>query len=212
MSQSEIMENYIKSRTALRYWLLGRKYIKSVEAMDFALQFHTGYRKDKVTPEFQHQIYMGNFARVYETLLIYPEEVFTSIFLHDLIEDYDVSPQEITEKFGKLVSDTVYKLSKKYRKLKKDLDSYFIDISECPIASVIKGIDRVHNIHTMVNVFTYEKEIEYVKETEKYILPTLYRSKHIFPQQEAIYENLKQYLILALNLIKNIHEEKIKIT
>lgn len=74
------MENYIKSRTALRYWLLGRNYIKSVEAMDFALQFHIGLRKDKVNPEFQHQIYMGNFVRVYEKLLIYPEEVFTSIF------------------------------------------------------------------------------------------------------------------------------------
>lgn len=83
-----------------------------------------------------------------------------------------------------------------------------MDISESPIASVIKGIDRVHNIHTMVNVFTYEKEVEYIQETEKYILPTLYKARHIFHQQEAVYENLKQYLMLALNLIKTIHKEK----
>ncbi|MCK9441801.1 MAG: hypothetical protein M0Q13_10330 [Methanothrix sp.] len=210
MNQKEIMENYIKSRAALRYWLLGRKYIKSVEALDFALQFHNGFRKDKITPEFQHQVYIGNFARVYEPLLIYPEEVFTSIFLHDLIEDYDISKQEIKIKFGELVSSAVDKLSKKNRTFKKNIETYFNDISECPIASVIKGIDRVHNIHTMVGVFSHEGELHYIEETEKYIIPTLYNARHIFHQQEAVYENLKQYLILALDLIKKNHEIKNK--
>lgn len=208
MNQKNIMENYIKSRTALRYWLLGRKYIKAVEAMDFALKYHDGLRKDKVTPEFQHQIYIGNFARVYETLLIYPEETFASIFLHDVMEDYNISSHEINSKFGEVVTEAVKKLTKEHRGIKKAPESYFSEISNCPIASVIKGIDRVHNIHTMVGVFTHEGELKYLKETEDYIIPSLYRARHIFHQQEAVYENLKQYLMLALNLIRVIHEKE----
>ena len=208
MNQKNIMENYIKSRTALRYWLLGRKYIKAVEAMDFALKYHDGLRKDKVTPEFQHQIYIGNFARVYETLLIYPEETFASIFLHDVMEDYNISSHEINSRFGEIVKDAVNKLTKEHRGIKKAPENYFSEISNCPIASVIKGIDRVHNIHTMVGVFTHEGELKYLKETEDYIIPALYRARHIFHQQEAVYENLKQYLMLALNLIKVIHEKE----
>jgi (p)ppGpp synthase/HD superfamily hydrolase len=152
MEKCEILENYIKSKTALRYWLLGRNYIKAVEAMDYALKYHKGFRKDKITPEFQHQVYIANFVRVYEPLLVYPEETFITIFLHDVMEDYNVSVEEISNIFGPIVSESVYKVSKIYKGSKKEPIFYFNEISKCSIASVVKGADRVHNINSMLGV------------------------------------------------------------
>lgn len=202
MNQKEIIENYIKSKTALRYWLLGRNYIKAVEAMDYALDYHKGLRKDKITPEFQHQVFIANFIRVYESLLIYPEETFVTIFLHDIMEDYNISVEEISNIFGSIVGESVYKVSKIYKGSKKEQAFYFNEISKCSIASVVKGADRVHNINSMLGVFSDDRVSQYVEETEKYIIPMLRNSRHSFHKQEAVYENLKQYLFLATRTIK----------
>ena len=202
MEKGEILEYYIKSKTALRYWLLGRNYIKAVEAMDYALKYHNGFRKDKITPEFQHQVYIANFVRVYEPLLTYPEETFVTIFLHDVMEDYNISVEEISNIFGSIVSESVYKVSKIYKGSKKDTVFYFNEISKCPISSIVKGADRVHNINSILGVFSDTGIKNYLEETEKYIIPMLRNSRHSFYKQEAVYENLKQYLVLAINITR----------
>ena len=45
-----------KDCAALKSYLLGRKFEKSLIALGIARSVHIGIRKDKVTPEFQHQI------------------------------------------------------------------------------------------------------------------------------------------------------------
>lgn len=209
LTKEQAMEYFVKSKTALRYWLIGRGYIKAVEAMDFALEYHKGLRKDKVTPEFQHQVSIAHFLRVFEPLLIYPEDTFATVSLHDVMEDYGVSKEEITENFGERVSRATYKLSKKYREEKKDIEVYYKKIAKCPIASIVKGGDRVHNIHKMVGVFSHKGEVHYVEETEDMILPMLHKARHTFHQQEPAYENIKQVLMAAVEFVKVIHEKEL---
>ena len=82
-------------------------------------------------------------------------------------------------------------LSKKYRGEKKDMEQYFEEMVNCPIASVIKGVDRINNHQTMHPVFTAEKQKSYIYETNTYIIPMLKKARHLHVEQESVYENIK---------------------
>lgn len=192
-----------KQLISLRYWLLGKEYYMAVEAMEFASHYHTGKRKDGVTPEFAHQVALCQFARSISSILLKPEETFAALFLHDVSEDYGVPIATLESKFGTDVSQAVWLLSKKMDGLKKERAYYFEQIGQNPIASLGKGIDRIHNLQTS-HVFTPEGQERYADETEEFIIPMLKVARRKFPQQEMGYENIKLVLGNQVALIRRL--------
>jgi (p)ppGpp synthase/HD superfamily hydrolase len=199
------MTQFDKHKVSIRYWLLGKGYFKAIKAMEFASQFHTGLRKDKITPEFHHQISIAHYLRTLSSIKD-EEVVLCCAFLHDVVEDYDVALSEIELLFGKQIREAIALLSKVIGGTKKDLGSYFEQISACPVASIVKGGDRVHNLSTCSDVFTLQKQQIYIEETEKYVLPMLKQARRNFPEQELAYENIKHVLINQVNLIRKVVE------
>lgn len=201
------MNRYDKMKISLRYWLLGMAqsnpdYLKCVEALEFASKFHTGKRKDGVTNEFEHQLTITHYIRSLINNLEYPSETICVSLLHDVPEDYGVSFDELTQKFGPIVSCSTEKLTKFYRGVKKTNEVYFNGIATDPIASIGKGGDRIHNLQSMVGVFNKSKQEEYVKEAEDWILPALKEARRLFPKQELAYENIKLMMKSQIELIK----------
>ena len=195
-----------KLAISLRYYLLGCKYFQALKAMEFAAKFHTGTRKDGKTPEFSHQMLIVQYLRTLAPGILEPEETFSSGFLHDVCEDYDVGFDEIENKFGGKVAKSVRLLTKKYRGTIVPEQYYYEQIAEDSIASVVKGGDRNHNISTMVGTFTKEKQLSYIEETEKFVLPMLKTARRNFPEQESVYENEKLLLKSQIVLIRKINE------
>lgn len=190
-----------KAQCALRYWLHGKEYFTTLEAMEFASQYHTGTRKDGRTPEFHHQISIAMFLRTLEKCLLNPQDTLTAAILHDVVEDYDVSIAEIKLRFGVTVTDAVGCLSKKIDGFKKAEADYYNGIANNHIASVVKGADRINNVQTMPGVFSTEKQRSYIEESRDLVLPMLKTARRRFPQQEAAYENIKHMLVSQLNII-----------
>jgi (p)ppGpp synthase/HD superfamily hydrolase len=199
------MEKFSKRRISLHYWLLGKGYLKALKAMDFAAEYHKGTRKDGVTPEFDHQISIAHYVRTLLPSLEFAEETLCVIFLHDVCEDYHVSREEIERQFGTRVADAVWRMTKTWRGQKMDEARLFEAMAECPIASIAKGADRIHNLQSMVGVFTPEKQKTYMGEVRDLFLPMLKKARKLFPQQEAAYENIKHMLTSQLELIGAIH-------
>ena len=195
-----------KLAISLRYYLLGCKYFQALKAMEFAAKFHTGMRKDGKTPEFSHQMLIVQFLRTLAPGILEPEETFSTAFLHDTPEDHDVGFDEIENKFGVKVAKSVRLLTKKYRGTVVPEQYYYEQIAEDSIASVVKGGDRNHNISTMVGTFTKEKQLSYIEETEKFVLPMLKTARRNFPEQESVYENEKLLLKSQIVLIRKINE------
>lgn len=54
-----------------------------------AEKYHSGLRKDKVTPIFQHQISIALYLSTLHPTLMHPAEVYIVTFLHDTYEDAD---------------------------------------------------------------------------------------------------------------------------
>jgi (p)ppGpp synthase/HD superfamily hydrolase len=193
---------------AMRYWLIGlskndKQYEPALEALEYAKHIHIGFRKDGKTPEFQHQIEICHYLRTLVDGLMYPGATLAAAFLHDVPEDYDISFDELEKKFGKQISDAVWLLTKQYRGEKKDIELYFDEMAHCPIASIIKGADRIHNHQTMHPVFKLEKQKAYILETDTYIIPMLKKARHINVRQEHIYENIKFVLRSQMAMVNH---------
>ncbi|TRO55418.1 HD domain-containing protein [Candidatus Bathyarchaeota archaeon] len=186
----------------LRYWLLGRGYHVALAALEFAASFHTGLRKDGHTPEFDHQIRIALYIRTLVDILSFPEETLASVFLHDVCEDHDVSFDEIEAKFGRTIRDAVVRLTKIHRGIKVPMDIYYGKMAKSPIASIVKGADRMHNMQTMANVFSEAKQVSYIQETLDYVFPMLKEARRTFTKQEPVYENVKLVLFTQIELIR----------
>lgn len=176
-----------------KYHILN-KVIHSVESI------HNNYRKDG-QPEFSHQIEMLAMALNFHTMLSKPLDVYLAIVLHDTLEDY---PQHVSD-LQVLLSDypEVVGYSMKLSKVGKLHDTYFSELGNCEVCSVVKLIDRVHNLSTAPNVFSVQKITEYCNEVHRYFIPILYRTAKVKFNQRAVYEVLKTMLITQCSTIQN---------
>lgn len=196
-----------KRMIALRFWLLGMGYHRALRAMDYNRRMFNGLRKDGITPEFDHHVCQAQYMRTLLPFLTHPEATFTAIFFHDTVEDMGISYEEILQfftddpEFGKLVADATRRVTKKTRNVKMEPEALFRSMAESPIASLVKGGDRMHNLQSMINVFSPEKQRSYLEETEQYILPMLKIAEQNFPEQEPAYKNIRTILKMQVDLV-----------
>ena len=203
----ELDYDYEKSRTAIRYWLLGKGWHVAHNALEMGMEHHTGVRKNG-NPEFSHQIFQAQFARTLPDL-IYPEETLAVIFLHDIVEDCDVPIKDIYTAFGELVGVGVGLMSDiDTQGVDKPLESYYSTMVESPIASIAKGIDRMHNFQSMMSVFSDPKKSRYIEETREHLIPMLKSARKRYSQQEPAYQNVKHILLTQMELISGMLDAK----
>lgn len=207
---NKIQDDYLRHRERFRAWLLGKEFYKAVEALEFASKYHVGFRKDGITPEFMHQIAIGNYTRTLPNLRE-QQSTLIVVLLHDILEDYDLPISELEKRFDSKVVESVILLTKKYHGFKKDIGEYYKLISENYIASIVKGADRIHNQQTCSEVFSCKKQQEYIQECEAYILPMLKEARGNFPDQELAYENIKHALKGQIELLNSAIEAKIQL-
>ncbi len=199
------MNPFNKRKLVLRQQLIGGRMFEALAAMEFAEKFHTGTRKDGVTPEFDHQVSIALYALTLPDL-IHREEVIATIMLHDVREDYHVTDGEILaifvdQDFAKRVARAVDAMTKTFRGVVRNESDVFVAIADCAIASVAKGCDRIHNLQSMVGVFTPEKQEKYLEEVNTHFFPMLKKARRAFPQQVMAYENIKFVLTSQHQLI-----------
>lgn len=201
------MNKFEKRKLVLRQQLIGAGFFDALVAMEFAEKYHTGTRKDGVTPEFDHQVSIALYALTLPTLR-YLEEVIATIFLHDVREDYGITHSEIVALFpndplkGERIAQAVDRMTKTFRGEKRGEEELFALMADDPIASIAKGCDRIHNLQSMIGVFSPEKQRAYVAEARNLFLPMLKKARRNFPYQVRAYENIKFVLQSQMELIE----------
>lgn len=193
---------YQKHLISLRAWLHGSAKHEALRALEFARPLHDGLRKDGVTPEFAHQVFMMNFARNFDPALLHPDETLAVLALHDVVEDKNVSILEIQAEFGDPIAQPVFLMTTPEGETTADKADRFRAMAEDPIASVAKAIDRVHNVVSMVGVFTPEKVARYIAESEELILPMMKAARRRFPKQIPVYEITKLMISTHIHNIR----------
>lgn len=199
-----LQQAYQKHLISLRAWLHGSGKHEALRALEFARPLHSGLRKDGVTPEFAHQVFMMNFARSFDPVLLHPDATLSVLALHDVVEDKNVSILEIQAEFGDQIAHPVFLMSAPEGETAEEKAERFRAMARCPIASVGKAIDRVHNVVSMVGVFTPEKVARYIAESEELILPMMKAARRRFPQQIPVYEISKLMISTHIHNIRTL--------
>jgi GTP pyrophosphokinase len=147
------------------------------KAYDFAQKAHEGHTRFSGEPYFNHLFATAkNIAE-----LSMSATTISAGFLHDTIEDVNVSPEEIEKEFGKeilFLVEGVTKLGKvKYTGLTRYTESLrklFGAMSQDLRVLIIKLCDRLNNIQTLQYVPKH-KQLRIAKETLEIFAPLAYR-------------------------------------
>jgi (p)ppGpp synthase/HD superfamily hydrolase len=194
---------YEKQIAVVRQYLLAKGYHMALAAFEFAKKKHNGKRKDGVSPEFSHQMFIALYAMTLLDLMDDPEAVLATIFLHDICEDKDVGYGKIERLFGRKVRDAVKAMTKKKGGVRIPDDIYYAKLAKNAIASVVKAIDRLHNLHSMDAAgWTIEKQEEYLALVFDLLLPMMKKARKRFTRQYAVYQNLRSVLLMLAKAIK----------
>lgn len=191
-----------KRVTYLRGFLSGRGYFTALEAMDFAFSLHDGTRRDGTTPEIAHQCYIVGYLTTLLPHLLHPETTLAVGFLHDTVEDKNVTVAQIESMFGEFIASGVDAMSKEVEGVKRSPEHVMQMQAAHPVASIAKAADRINNQQTMAGVFSTEKILSYLDETKTTVLPMIKQARRRFPQQQAAYENAKTVLWAQVELLE----------
>ena len=151
-----------------------------------AKELHNGqFRKDG-TPYISHPVEVALILAKLE----FNADVISAALLHDVVEDCGYTIKEIIENFNKDIAEMVDCVSAidktKYIFDKDELfeDENFVKSSleeqtfkkliaigkKNPLGFAIKFADRLHNLKT-IECFDYSKQLEKVRESQKWIIP-----------------------------------------
>lgn len=208
-ARMEAAAAHAKRLLVLRHLLIGSGYHEALTALEFAKRHTPGYRKDKVTPNFDHQVSIALHAYTLKDTLLLPEQVLATIMTHDLIEDEGISESDLRElfrnaEFAREIATATDLLSKEVRGVKRDEAALFQAMARNPIASIVKPFDRINNHQGMPGVFKPEKIRSYLVETETLILPMVKQAKQNFRHQTLAYENLTWTLKSQISLVRGL--------
>lgn len=167
--------------------------------LTFCEGIHTNTRKDG-SREFSHQLEMIAYAITLHNQLTDPLSVYCAILVHDVLEDYPEQRGAMLAEFPSVV-DLSNRLAKYKDANGVTYTNYFDSLSKCPVCSIVKLIDRIHNLSTAPGVFSVAKLREYCVETEGYYFE-LIRACKLRYENRSVYENLKFVLTTQVNTIQ----------
>lgn len=125
------------------------------KAYDFAEKAHEGQKRNSGEPYFIH---VFETAKTLATLSMDTKTIVAGL-LHDVIEDTEITEEELEKEFGKDIVDLVNGVTKlgtmKYRGGERHVESlrkFFLAMSKDLRILIIKLADRLHNVRTLKHV------------------------------------------------------------
>jgi len=125
------------------------------KAYNFANNAHKGQLRKNGDPYFVH---VASTAKNLADLEMSPLVVAVGL-LHDVLEDADITPEELKKEFGEEIFDLIEGVTKlgkvKYKGVERNAENlrkFFISVAKDLRVLIIKLADRLHNIETLEHV------------------------------------------------------------
>ena len=144
------------------------------DAFQFAYDLHQGQRRASGEPYIQHPIAVADLLQD----LGGSAAMIAAGFLHDVVEDTDVSPDKIEQRFGgevRVLVEGVTKLSKfnfssRLESQAENFRRMFLAMAQDIRVIVVKLADRLHNMRTLEHLAP-QKQRRIARETREIFAP-----------------------------------------
>ena len=177
----------------------GKELYNTLRAIHLSTILHYGQTRKTGEP------YVSHPARVAAELLalhLNTDEILTTALLHDVLEDCDVSTNDLILQYN--ISTNIVDNIAILTKTNINTETYYNNIKKEPICCLVKMADRCHNLSTMIDGFTTEKILSYVDETEKYVIPLCKYVKNFYPEYADQAFTMKYHMESICKLAKGI--------
>ena len=211
-NEDNVAENFDDLIGETRDWLHNKGFKQAEVLMDLMLECNEDKtRQDGTTPSALHEMTQAIwFISCIEGDLHVDdvEGVLSTIFTHDLGEDFDIRPEALEQH---LVDNGVPRspkteqlkasfnaISKRYGKNGEDRHKneyeYSRTVRADQNASIAKMFDRAHNIMTLVGVKDKSKMADYMAKTLQLQHDNVKNASANFPSQKPMYKTLQQLI------------------
>ena len=170
-----------------------------LDAKKFAHEKHKNQkRKDGITPYSDH---LEGVVNRLKNLGVIDNEVLCAAWLHDIIEDTDVTFEQINERFGREVAVMVLSLSKDQNIPKKDREMQYIDqLKDMPLQTkIIKLCDISANLKDLANApiskTQKNKQIKKILHYLRIIKNDISENKSKYPKIQEMIEGINTICI-----------------
>ncbi len=210
MSLQLLKNRVLKYNSREEDWALIRK------AYDFALQAHSGQTRVSGSSYITHPLGVALLLTELELDLV---TLMTGL-LHDVLEDTNITYEEIEKEFGEEVAylvDGVTKLSRMEFRSKEEHQAetwrkMFVAMAKDIRVILVKLADRTHNMRTLRHL-NPEKQKEVARETLEIYAPLahrlgIYKIKWELEDLAFRYMNTRDYYDLVEKLAKNRQERE----
>lgn len=128
-------------------------------------------------------------------------DCLVSIFLHDTVEDYPDTYEDIANKFPNHI-DYITSLSKYHDATGENTDSnYYDNLSKNIITVLVKAIDRLHNLST-IKVLGEVKTQSYCEHTRQFLLPMIKTARMEYFEYVPILEHIKSVITITITALE----------
>ena len=189
-----------KMYTYVRGYAAGAGLSNTMKALTFARKEHEGQFRKSGEPYIIHPLTMACNAI---SLGIKDDNVIAAILLHDVCEDCDVSLKElpVSDAIRNSVKLLTFEIMKGETK-EIATNRYYNMILEDRTATIVKLLDRCHNVSSMAGTFSEEKLKNYIKETREFVLPLIKKAKLYYPEDSDILFAIKYHILSVIDSIE----------
>lgn len=195
-SLSDRLFNEDRMYTYVKTYASVKNLYQTSKVLPYARELHKGQvrkGKDKV-PYIYHPLLIACHALA---LGLDDDNIVSAALLHDVCEDCGVAVDDLP--VNDLTKEAVSLLTKDSS---VDKEQYYQLISQNPIATMVKLLDRCNNVSGMAAGFSKEKLVEYIKETESVVYPLLQKAKSEYPMYSNQVFLIKYHMTSVIEAIK----------
>jgi (p)ppGpp synthase/HD superfamily hydrolase len=142
-------------------------------AYEVADDAHRGQTRDEGTPYITHPVRVA--VSLVDELNLYSPTLICSALLHDVIEDSDITRDDVGKMFGEEIAEVVWLLTKLEE---VSLTQYLASIEAAAHtgAPIVKLCDRLDNLRSIVHSPRLEKKRRLIRTTEELYVPLAART------------------------------------
>jgi (p)ppGpp synthase/HD superfamily hydrolase len=207
-TQQIAQQRFFHDLSTLEKILRGGGYHQALISLSVARDYHPGFRKDGITPNFHHQVKVAFSAYDDRERIkaggLKTDEIIAGSFLHDTYEEnQEIQLQELKERrLKEEVIGLMLGLSKMRGGVTISTDEYYGQLLDDPRRLVVKLYDRRQNVESVFGLKP-EKLVNYFAETSQ-LLDVAKKGRLKYPELEGLIQHsrnqIKQYIVSIKNM------------